>query len=381
MSKKLMRISYIVVLSLIVVGFSANQSFEAFDRGTASKSMVILGSSSIVLDANKTVGVQVDRVIRAIYGRPPGFDEHVPTDRIPKNSSQINSYMEGARVRELMDLAGVKVLPLTPCRAKRSGPHHLAADGQGHFPFLISPSKIGFPPFNKTVYSPKNASNETADLICPDTHGFNMIAEQAYIHRKEIDLAVACMDLPSKAMAALYLAKNGIDIYAPCDRFAPNLMNYKAKFGANATILGSAPIRQTEGGAVIGDQPVVILLNESIIVEYNEKNDTPSQYCDAPWRYFNKLNEAFGLKLTLIKVTADVGEAGKVVRKAEELNAHVIGVRVCKVEDYQPVAAWLKEDVMNRAVLLHSASYEPGNSLFKEFPAQTTFGDLNPIVE
>ena len=56
-------------------------------------------------------------------------------------------------------------------------------------------------------------------------------------------------------------------------------------------------------------------------------------------------------------------------------------MRVCTDQDYKPVAEWLKEDQRNRAVLLHSAAYEPGDALFKEFPKQTTFGDLDPVIE
>jgi hypothetical protein len=207
-----------------------------------------------------------------------------------------------------------------------------------------------------------------------------MIAEQAYNHREDINLAVGCMDLPAKAQAALYLARNGIDIYAPCDRMASLLLNYKA-LGINATILGSAPIRKTESGAIIGDQPVAIGLNETIVAEYANRNDTSDQYCDTPWRFFSRLRQIYGLNLSLVRVSANTGEAGKVVGKAEEINAHVIGVRVCTDQDYTPVAEWLKKDGRNRAVLLHSAAYDPGDMLFKQFPKQTTFGDLNPIIE
>ena len=207
-----------------------------------------------------------------------------------------------------------------------------------------------------------------------------MIAEQAYLHRKDINLAVACMDLPAKAQAALYLAKNGINIYAPCDRMASLLLNYK-KLGINATIIGSAPVKQTESGAVIGDQPVGIYLDEPIVAEYTNRNDTSDQYCDTPWRYFNRLNQVYRLKLSLIRVYANTGEAGKVVTQAEAAKAQVIGVRVCTDEDYKPVAEWLKKDTRNRAVLLHSAAYEPGIALFKQFPKQTTFGDLDPVIE
>jgi len=44
------------------------------------------------------------------------------------------------------------------------------------------------------------------------------------------------------------------------------------------------------------------------------------------------------------------------------------------------VAQWLKEDPKHRVILFHSAPYEPGYNLFFQFPKQTSFGDLNPII-
>jgi beta-glucanase (GH16 family) len=340
-----------------------------------------LGLSKIELNSSDTVGVQVDRVIRDIAWNNSSFDIKVPANRIPHNSSEVVPYMEGARVQEMMNWAGGKVLPLTPGRAKKLGNDsdmnkYYASDGKGNFRFQIDESKTEY----KSVYKPKSRDNETADLIMPDTHGFNAIAEQAYLHRKDIYLAVACMDLPSKAQAALYLAQNGINIYAPCDRFASDLMNYKEKFGIQKTILGSAPVKKTERGAIIGDQPVTIYLDEPIAVEYTDR-EYPDQYCDAPWRYFNKLNEIYGLNLSLITVYANAGEAGKVIEKAERAGAQVVGVRVYNDSDYEPVARWLKKDPNHRAVLLHSVAYDDGSRLFQEFPKQTTFGDLNPVIQ
>lgn len=208
---------------------------------------------------------------------------------MPINSSEIAPYAEGNGVRE---------------------------NGLGGRKSPAPPSKITSLPFSSTVYNPKNESNETADLICPETHGFNMMAEQAYLHRRNINLAEACMDLPAKADAARYLAQNGINIYAPCDRFASLLMNYKEKNVITATILGSAPIRQTEKGAVIGDHPVVINSSELIVVEYTNRENTMDRYCDTPWRYFNELEENYNLNLSLVKVYANAGEADKVVKKS-----------------------------------------------------------------
>lgn len=368
---------------LLIVSLFSNQIFTATIQETKEHPRIILGLSKIELNKEMIVGVQVDRVIRDVFPswNNTSYSIKVPANKTPRNFSDIFPLYEGARIREMMNWSGLKVLPLTPCRAKKIGTDYFAADGRGNFTFYISPSKVIFPPFNKTVFRPGKGSNETADLMCPQTHGFNMIAEQAYLHRKDIDLAVACMDLPAKADAALYLAQNGINIYAPCNRFAYLLMNYKEKFGINATILGSAPIRKTEKGAVIGDQPAVIYLDEPIVVEYTDRENTMDRYCDAPWKYFNKLNEVYSLNLSITKVYANTGEAGKVVQKAEAIKARVIGVRVCTDDDYTAVAQWLKEDQRNRAVLLHSAVYEPGETLFKEFPKQTTFGDLTPIIE
>lgn len=374
-------ILFFVTALLVFVGFSGFNSITSANNDSGPK--VILGLSKIELSQNKTVGAQVDRVIRDIAWKNSSFDVRIPANRIPNNPSELVPYMEGARVQEMMKWADVKVLPLTPARGKKIGwdqfynqDMYFAADGQGNFSFQIEGQK----PQWETVFKPPNGSSETADLILPDTHGFNMVAEQAYLHRHDIDLVISCMDAPYKAKAALYLAQNGLDIYAPCDRFAPDLMNYKQRFGIQKTILGGAPIRKTENGAVIGDQPVAIRLDEPIVIGYTNK-PYPDQYYDTPWRYFTKLNEVYGLNLSLTKVDVATGEAGKIAAKAEEIGASVIGVRVTNEDDYRPIAEWLKEDRTHRAVLLHSVAYSPGARLFQEFPEQTTFGDLDPVIE
>jgi len=54
------------------------------------------------------------------------------------------------------------------------------------------------------------------------------------------------------------------------------LLNYN-KLRINAMVLGSAPVKQAESGAVIGDQPVGIYLDELIVAEYTNRTDTPDQ--------------------------------------------------------------------------------------------------------
>lgn len=337
---------------------------------------LVLGLSKIELRGGEGIGVQVDRIIRDIHWKDSDYDERVPPDRIPERSSEVVPYMEGARVREMMEYAGVRIIPLTPAHGKKRDeesypePVYYSADGQGNFPFFIDPSKTEY----FTVKRDLDGS-----LILPDTHGFNMVAEQAYLKREQLFLVIACMDISAKAKAALYLAQNGIHAYGVCDRFANELMGYKERFGVEAEILGSAPIRETESGAVIGNQPLTISLDELIIVQYTDKG-YPDQYCDTPARYFDQLKEVYQLDLPVVKVPANVGETNKIIEMARLNQAQVIGVRVYNEADYQPVAEWLKEDSNHRAVLFHSAAYPPGNQLFFEFPEQTTFGDLSPRI-
>jgi hypothetical protein len=59
--------------------------------------------------------------------------------------------------------------------------------------------------------------------------------------------------------------------------------------------------------------------------------------------------------------------------------ANVIGVRVETNNDKKPVEAWFKANPNHRAILFHSAAYEPGYSLFSEFPKQVTGQDPRPI--
>lgn len=336
---------------------------------------MIIGASKIELktEDNPVIGAQVDRVIRDYLWTDSDFDTKVEADRVPQNSSQVVPYMEGARVKEMMDWTNASVLPLTPCHAllKTTDWNYYGSNGNNDFPFLILIDKVIYP--TSVFYE-----NDSL-VIIHDTHGFSAVAEKAYENKDKIDLVIACMDTTSKAEAALWIAENGMNCYAPCDRFTNEIMDYKHKFGIEAEIIGSAPIRKTDYGAVIGDQPVTILLNEKIIVQYTEEG-YPNQYCDTPKRYFDALQKVFGLKLNITEVYANVGETYKIVEKAQDEDAHVIAVRIYNEQDYYPVKSWLSEDKNNRAILLHSAAYDSGIKIFKEFPKQTSFGDINPQI-
>jgi hypothetical protein len=137
---------------------------------------------------------------------------------------------------------------------------------------------------------------------------------------------------------------------------------------------------------VIGAQPVEIALHETIVVQWTDKR-YPWQYSDAPWRYFSSLSARYFLNLKLVRVQAESGQLERVIDAARSRRALVVAVRVGKAtgdaqaeHDANVLAAWLKESRRHRAVLLHSAPYEPGYRLFFQFPQQTTFGDLDPVI-
>jgi len=335
------------------------------------KPRIVLGKTKIEFNGGEAIGVQVDRVIRDIAWKGSDWDNRTPPDRVPKKPKELVPYMEGARTAELVKYAKAKVMPLTPGKAKLLNGCYYGADGQGRYLFKIDPSKVAY------ITTVKQGEY----LIMPDTHGFNAVAEQAYLNRKNIYTVIACMDMADKARAALYLAQNGLNIYAPCDRFANELINYKKRYGLKTEILPSAPVKNTWTGAVIGNQPLTIYLDEPIVIQWTDKKGYPDQYCDTPFRYFNQLQKAYNLKLKVIKVYANSGEASKVVDAARSRQAKVIGIRVFNKADYEPVKKWLAEDKTRRAVLLHSVAYEEGAKLFTKFRRQTTFGDLCPEIK
>ena len=341
-----------------------------YTKEVTAEGVLILGKSKIIIPEKSIIGTQIDRVIRDIAWENSRYDISVDPKRIPTRD-QLVPYMEGRLAAILMDYAQVKILGLTPSRSIKRNNEFYASDGNGNWTFKIDPTKA--------EYKSAKISNDGMKGVFVDTHGFNMIAEQA-IKKKNIHTAIACMDLPSKAEAALYLAQNKINCYGPCDRFAYQLLGYKKSDPDIATIIGTAPIRHYEKGAVIGNQPIEISLDETIVTQ-NTNKGYPDQYCDTPTKYFNKLNSKYNLKLRLVKVEADAGKAQKVVEKALSLKALVIGVRVWNKADAIAVAAWLEENPDHRAVLFHSAIYEPGYEMFFRFPEQTSFGDLSPIIK
>lgn len=321
---------------------------------------IILGMSSIKIDKSSIIKVQADRVTRDwlqafnIKSSPSNFSiEHLTT------------WHEGQKIRELVNLTGAKVIPVTGTLAKRFKDGWFAPDAQGVFRFWISEDKV--------LHFPSTIVIDDHTAIINDTHGISAIAWDAL----DADLVIGCGDSPGKMDAAYYLADNGVNVYVATDRFLGSLIGTHTE----GLIIGSAPVKETKDGAVIGDQIVSFDINELIVVS-NTDGRYPLQYYDTPYRYFRELEKYTGKTMNIIPVDVlEYGKANVVVDEARKIGAKLIGIRVKSKEEHDAVYTWLKEDKGNRAILFHTAVYPDGYKLFYEFPEQTSFGDIYPKFE
>lgn len=318
---------------------------------------IILGRSAIRVDKTTRIKTQVDRVTRDwltgvnIKGSPGILDR-----------ASLVPFHEGEKAAELIDLTGATVTPVWGTRMRRFGEQWFAPDPQGIYRYEISEDKI--------LNYPTSLPIDDREVLVNDTHGISGIAWAC----ADADLAMGCGDHLGKVLAAYDLAGRGVNVYMPTDRFLGLLIGCRSQ----GIIIGSAPIRRSEGGAVIGDQPVAIAVDEVIVVSASQGH-YPLQYYDTPRRYFAELGAWCNRPLRLIPVEVkDYGKGMPVVARARTEKAKVIGMRVKSVDEHDAVAAWLKEDASHRAILFHSAVYPDGYRLFQEFPTQTSFGDVRP---
>jgi hypothetical protein len=320
---------------------------------------MILGASKIVVAPGARVGAQVERTVRDWLSYQLAWDG---ADR-PVAGPTLLNWHEGACLRRLLDAADARVFPLAGALAVWHDGRWLAADDEGVFRFEVLEDKIQYP--TTLVY------RDVALLV--DTHGISALVEPA--RRVGASLVVGCGDTEGKMKAAFALAKRGVDVWFPCDRFVGDLLGYDAP----GVLIGSAPVRREGDHAVVGDRPIRFELGEAIVAE-DFSGTGPLRYYDAPARYFRALVSLAPIHVDYVAVDGP-GESIRVVSRAEALAASAIAVRVQTPEDAAPVRAWLAASPRHRAVLFHTAPYPAGYALFDEFPKQTTFGDPHPVFE
>lgn len=321
---------------------------------------IILGTTAIHVKRKAKIKIQVDRVIRDWIQ-----SEHVKSAPWDYSRKYLVRSHEGEKAEEIVNLTDATVIPVWGTKVKKIGDDWYAPDAEGVYRFPLSEDKVENFPTTILI------DDRTA--IINDTHGISAIAWDS----TDADLAIGCGDHPGKIEAAYYLAEKGVNVYVPTDRFLNMLMGTRTK----GLVIGSAPVKEGPEGAIVGDQPISIDVNEPIVVSTAEGR-YPLQYYDTPYRYFQALQEYIGqpLKITAVEVKK-YGHATNVVDIARARGVRVLGIRVKTKEEHDAVASWLKADKRRRAVLFHTAAYPDGYKLFFEFPHQTSFGDVYPRLE
>jgi|GEM_PF-382238 tetratricopeptide (TPR) repeat protein len=323
---------------------------------------LVIGKSAIHLSKDSKILSQTDRVTRDWM-----MAYNITASPWTVSTEHIVPWHEGEKIKEIVDYTEAEIVPIWGVKAKKLGKNWYAPDKDGVFRFVISEDKV--------LNYPTNFIVDPTTVFINDTHGISVLAGNPTAF--EADLAVGCGDYPGKIEAAYYLADNGVNVYMPTDRFVYQLIGAETK----GTIIGSAPIKKTPKGAVIGGQPIVIDIREPIIVS-NSQGGYPLQYYDTPYRYFQALGTYVGKQLNLVPVEiTEYGKAWNVIDKARQLGSRLIGIRVWGKAEHDAVSAWLRENKNNRAVLFHSAVYPEGYRLFFEFPDQTSFGDIHVSFE
>jgi len=325
---------------------------------TTNFSKIIIGKTAIRVNQKTKIKTQVDRVVRDWLQ-----NGNIKASPWSYSKDHLNPSHEGKKISEILAFTpNTTVIPVWGTRAKKFGEDWYAPDADGVYRFEISEDKVENFPTTILI------DDETA--IVNDTHGISGIAWDSL----DADLVIGCGDHPGKMDAAYYLADRGVNVYVPTDRFLGLLMGTRTK----GLIVGSAPVKKDPEGAVIGDQPISIDVNEPIVVS-TTNGHYPLQYYDTPNRYFHALQDYIGkpLNITAVEVK-QYGHAMNVVEAARKLGVKLLGIRVKSKEEHDAVYAWLKEDPSRRAVLFHTAVYPDGYKLYFEFPKQTSFGDIYP---
>lgn len=327
---------------------------------------MILGRSFIRVDSSDRLAIQVERTTRDWLSlNISNFPNHAPDFSRGKGVP----YMEGDILNRIFERASPEVFTVTNTLiVARRGPlttTWYAQDEQGVFRFEVLPDKVQYP----TTKCLKNV------CLFVDTHGISALVSKSL--KGNASLVVGCGDHYAKMQAASYLVNRGVDVLFPCDRFVSQMLAHRGP----GTAIGTAPVTSRDGYSIIGNQSVVIDLDEPIVIQTTTL-PYPAQYYDAPKRYFDELQKRYGIDLeTIVVKTNQERLTGNVVERARQEDVHVIAARVAYQEDYLPVRAWLAESTHNRAILFHTAPYAWGYRLFEEFPAQTSFGDPHPVFE
>jgi len=331
---------------------------------------IIIGNSSFVLDSSDILVSQTDRVTRDWLSYQLNLSPYstelliVFSERLYLPEAELLSeigWHEGARIKELKKTQLTHKIASGTIAVKINDSWY-APDEKGIFRFEV--------PLDKILYPTTRFLREDIALII-DTHGINMIVEQAVRYRASA--VIGCCDGVGKIRAAKYLSDKGIKVICPTDKYVPLLLM------SGSSVLGSPPIKLIPTEVILGGRPIIIRTDEKIIVQDVADYTTVQSYYDTPARYFKILNQIVDIDPIYIPMNSE-NQIRKILDSADFIGSNVIAVRIYSMDDYLAVKTWLDSDPRHKAILFHSISYPSGYRLFEEFPFQTSFDDINPII-
>jgi len=340
---------------------------ENFIKNNATS--FILGSSGFIIEDDDIIVSQVDRVNRDWFGlqlnQSPNSEEllSVFSERFTYDEKELLEnigWHEGARIEELIK-SGAAHKTATATLVARIDDKWYAPNEKGVFMFEVPIDKLLYP-------TTRFLTDDIAVII--DTHGINMIVEQAI--RKKATVVIGCCDHPAKIKAALYLSDRGINVICPPDKYA-----YFA-LGKGSNIYPSPPISSDMDKVFVGAQPITFRTDESFVVMNATLGKYALWYYQTPTSYFESLSQIVDIDdITYISID-DFNQMQKIINIAESIGANVVAVRVFNSDDYKKLKQWLDKSPFHRAILFHSLPYPYGYKILNEFPEQVTFGDVNP---
>ncbi len=340
----------------------------ALKKGNYSK--VILGNTKFVVDDSTKILVQTDRVTRdwlagTVQNPFKGKILNVFSEKKRWDKNELREdigWHEGGRLDDLLSVDAKYVIGTGTLIAKTDD-KWFAPDENGIFRFEV--------PIDKVLYPTTRFLRKDLAVII-DTHGVNMLVDQALSH--DVDLVIGCGDHPAKAAAAKYLSDKGISVVSFPNKFFHLLL------GQNTSVLGSPPLNISRKKVILGDRPVEFTTKDIFVVANSTNAQFSLWYYQTPEHYFSVLEKFIPLNVSYFTMTGFAGQPD-LLMFAMRKGANVIATRVYNKRDYEVLADWLKKSDTRRVILFHSSSYPYGVKLFNDFPTQTTFGDVNPVLK
>ena len=333
----------------------------------SGKEKIVIGNTKVEIKKGDTVVTQVDRVFRDWLGAQMqnspfrGNILNVFSEKWTLSEEELREdigWHEGGRILDIKNNVDINHVPAVGTLVAKKNNKWYASDENGVFRFEVPLDKVSYP-------TTRFLSKDLGMIV--DSHGMNMLVEQAI--RNNAEVVIACCDHPGKAKAVKYLSDKGISAICFTDLYFYLLAGHDVK------AVGSAPFEVKDDKIVFGDRPVEIDWEDSVVMLNALVGKTYSiWYYKTPALFFDAIQ--FPHVQNVVHID-DFNQTDIVFDRAREINANIAASRVFNKFDYDHAKKWLEESEEHKLILFHSMSYPYGILISTEFPEQIGFGDVN----